>query len=138
STAATAPPQRPPADPLISIKHAIPAATLALLKDKLGRDPQNEEVIAAIGEIAAAVPNQSGTRGEVLMTLRNCTDGVWLKNILKELDRQIQHTAMLMAMDLHQTAAQAPAEPEQPEGWEGPNAGQPEGWNDPAGIPFGT
>jgi hypothetical protein len=70
-------------------KRAIAAAVTSLLYARSGRPPTDGETIAAIGEIAASVLNGSGHRGEVLESLKHCTDDRWLGNILAEAQRQI-------------------------------------------------
>jgi hypothetical protein len=100
-------PQAPPApdlsnygDPaLIAIKKSISAATVALINRQTNRKPTQGEVIAAIGEMAAKVPNGKGHRGEVLDSLKDCNDAAWLKNILAEANRQIKDAASFMAED---------------------------------------
>lgn len=72
---------------------AIVAACNALIQKQTGREARKDEIVAMISEIASSVSNGRGSRGEVLESLKNCTDQVWLKNILAQANRMIQEAA---------------------------------------------
>jgi Rad52/22 family double-strand break repair protein len=87
-----APPQ-PSGGDLEAIKRAIMAAATTWVQKQLGRAPELKEIVSAVGELGASVVSGNGYKGEVLTSLRDCTDKTWLVNILAECQRQIQRAA---------------------------------------------
>jgi len=80
-------------DELGNLKRAIMAAATSWAQSYLGRQPETSEVVAAVGDLAAAAVSGKGHKGEVLTSLKDCNDRAWLQNILTECQRQIQRAA---------------------------------------------
>jgi hypothetical protein len=78
---------------LMATKSALAAATSALLQRKNGRRPEDGEVIAALGEIASSVADGKGKRGQVMESLRACTDVKWIKNCKAKVEKMIADAA---------------------------------------------
>ncbi len=57
------------------------------------------EIVALIQELASSVPTGSGVRGEVMESLPNCHDGVWLKRILEAANDRIREVAVQSESD---------------------------------------
>jgi hypothetical protein len=85
----------PVADPTMALKLAIVASVKSWLTAQYGRETQQPEVIAAITELAATAVSGTGHKGEIMTSLKDCTDKVWLQNILKESQNQLQRTTYL-------------------------------------------
>lgn len=73
-----------PSDNNEGSKLAIVAALKAVTQNNYGRPATDGEIIQSIGYLSASVANGKGHRGEILESLRDCTDGVWVANMLKE------------------------------------------------------
>lgn len=78
---------------MVSLKKAIASSVTALIYKKTGRAPSQGEVVAGIGEMGSSVPNGRGHRGEVLESLKLCTDKKWLNAILAESQKRIADIA---------------------------------------------
>jgi hypothetical protein len=104
---AEAAPSGKPAD-FRGVISSIVAATVALSNKMHGRPPTESEIVAMIGEVASSVVNGSGHRGEVLQSLKGCTDGVWLKNILADLNKRISEAAQYDAGDVAEEDSDCP------------------------------
>ncbi len=90
-----------PATPdLAPLKRTILASATALLNKRFGRDATQAEVIACIGEISADVANGNGRLGEVMESLKNCTDKKWLDNIKVKSEQLIREAAQQAAVDM--------------------------------------
>lgn len=59
-------------------------------KVKGGEEPTTEEIKDTVGVVSAAAKDSKGHEGEVLESLRDCKDAVWLKNILAILKEKIE------------------------------------------------
>jgi hypothetical protein len=96
--AATAQPQ-PLAESSPSVKRALISAIVALLTAKFGREPSDGEIKSTIGDVAASAANEKGYRGEVLESLKECKDGVWVSNMLAAAKRQLEEHAKTLAQN---------------------------------------
>jgi hypothetical protein len=92
--AAPTPASNPPAaantTDLRELKKDLINAVRAFLSKQLSRDGSDAEVKAAIGNIAAECVNGAGHAGEILDTLKDCTDAVWIRNMLAFTYNQIR------------------------------------------------
>jgi hypothetical protein len=88
---------------LVQLRNAIVAAVKVLVQKQTGRDATREEAAAAVGELAAGATNAAGMRGEVMDSLKGCTDGVWLRNILALANQKIQEAAMQTALPVDES-----------------------------------
>ena len=104
-----------PSSSAIEFRRSIKSAVLTLLTTMLSRTPQNVEILATIGELSALAKNRHGVTGEVmdLQTWQSTDDTVWLRNILKEAQLQIQGHAASLATD----GAKPPPSPEPEKGY---------------------